>query len=445
MPGDAGRDTTRNADRDVTGDADRDVAGDADREVDVVVVGSGPGGAAIGHLLARSGVDVLLVERERDLERSFRGYLYQPFVLRMFDEMGLLDAILELEGDESRTPTLSVYGRTVAPFDFGRYDPPFDYALLMEQPPLLRLLIDRASEHPGFEYRNATTVQELVTEDDSVVGVHATDRDAGEDLTVRARVVVGADGRFSTVREAAGIDPGLFESSVELVWFKLPAETVTAEALGRVNDGGVLLYFGLGGGEAQLGYFVETGGYADLRSAGVEAFHDRVTAVDPSLSDAVAEHLPAFGDCSLLHIEPGLADRWVDDGLLLLGDAAHVASPVGGQGNGLAIADAVAAHPVICDGLEDPDDEGPIPAGTLARVERARRSTVERILRYQRRGERLVSALVRHRDRVPGTVRAGLLGGLATLAARSPLGQRAGDLFAWGSYEPVDRSRFVDR
>jgi len=188
---------------------------------------------------------------------------------------------------------------------------------------------------------------------------------------------------------------------------------------------------------------VEKGGFARLRSDGVTALHDRVVGIDPSIDGVVQRSVTDVGDCSLLHIEPGLVDGWVDDGLLLLGDAAHVASPVGGQGNGLVIADAVAAHPVILDSLER--SGGPLSAGALRQFERTRWPTVEGILKLQRRGERAVSAFVHHRKRVPAPLRGALFRGLAALPFGSPLARRLGDRFAWGSHEPVDTDRFVDQ
>jgi len=415
---------------------------DSHYDTDVVVVGAGPGGATLAYLLARSGIDVQLLERQRDLSRTFRGFLFQPLVLRTFDEMGILDSVRVLDHSTVRTPTVNLYGRPIPVFELESYREPFDYAILMEQPPLLELLIDSADEHAGFEYRDATTVRDLHTEDDCVVGVHGTDRNASEEIDLRARLVVGADGRYSTVRNVADIDPGLLDSSIELIWFKLPAEAASAEPLARLNAGGVLGYFGIGGGEAQLGHFVEKGEYAQLRDAGIEAFYDRVTGVDPSLDGLLQKHVTGYGDTTLLDIEPGVSDRWVDDGMLLLGDAAHVASPVGAQGNGLAITDAVVAHTVICETLAE--TEGTLSRPVLQEYERRRRPTVEEVLRFQRRGERVLSTFVRHHDRVPPSLGKLLLRGFVTLVARTPMSRRLRDRFAWGSWEPVDTSYFTD-
>ncbi|MFB6223552.1 MAG: FAD-dependent monooxygenase [Haloarcula sp.] len=411
-------------------------------DTDVVVVGAGPGGSTLAYLLARSGVEVELIERQRDLDRTFRGYLFQPLILRIFDEMDVLDSVLELPHQTVQIPTVNVYGQRIPVFDLSSYDEQYGYSILMEQPPLLRLLIERADEYDDFEYRDATTVQNLLVEDGRVVGVEGMDREAGEEFERRSRLVVGADGRYSTVREAAGIDPGLMESNIELIWFKLPSHAATEDALARFNDGGALGYFGLSGDRSQLGYFVEKGGYTQLQSAGLDAFYDEITGIDPTLDGILQNHVTGFGETTLLHIEPGLADEWVADGVLLLGDAAHVASPVGGQGNGLAIGDAVAAHSVICERLDEMS--GTLLKASLREYEHIRRPTVEKILKFQRRGEWVISAFVRHHDRLPVEMTKILLRGFVTLVARSPWGDRAGKRFAWDSWEPVATSKFVD-
>ncbi|GKZ13419.1 FAD-dependent monooxygenase [Haladaptatus sp. T7] len=402
------------------------------RETTVVVVGAGPGGCVMSYLLARSGVDTVLLERHADLDREFRGYFFQPLAVKLFAEMGVLNDILALDHDEVRRPEVTAFGRSYHAVDFSELPKPYDYGLLMEQPPLLRLLIDCADELSTFEFRPATGVTDIVREGGRVVGVRASDRERDEDLELRSRLVVGADGRFSTVRKAADLDPGLFDSDIELLWFKLPADAVRSAAQGRIERDGILLYFGLGEEDAQAGWFIEKGTYPDIRQRGIERFRREIAAVDP----AIARHLESFDQCSLLHIEPGLTERWVDDGLLLLGDAAHVASPVGGQGNGLAIQDAVVAHGTITTALEmgDAGDTGdePIPAERLRRFESVRRPAVEEVLRLQRRGERVVTWYVQNGESVPEWAVAPLVRGLFTVAPKLPSVRRTWRTFALG-------------
>lgn len=415
-------------------------------ETDVVVVGAGPGGCVLAYLLARSGVETVLLERHGEMAREFRGYFYQPSVVRLFDEMGLLSDVLALDPVTVRRPTVIVDGREFDVFDLGELPPPYDYGLFMEQPPLLRLLVDRADDLESFAYRDRTPAEALLTEDGQVVGVRATDRDADGTLEIGSRLVVGADGRYSTVRTAAGIDPGLLDSSLELLWFKLPGHVVDGAAQGRFGSGGVLLYFGIGEEEARLGWFIEAGSYPALRDAGIEQFHEQVLSVDPSLAGVLETHLTSFDDCSLLHIAPGMSEEWVRDGLLLLGDAAHVASPIGGQGNGLAVQDAVVAHEVVVDALADQTDGRVVGEGQLRPYVARRRPFVSEVVSIQRRAERALTSLVRWGVRVPDPPRGLLLAAAVAIGRRSPTAERFRDVLARGPADlAVDTDAFVDR
>ena len=418
---------------------------DRTEPAEAVVVGCGPGGAVLSYLLARSGVEVALVERAATFEREFRGLGYSPGVVDLFDEMGVLDRVLALDHETVRRGEFVLYGREVEMLDFDVLDTAHPYGLMMEQPALLELLVDAAGAYDGFSFHPETTVTDLLTEGNAVVGVRATDRDAGETVEFRGPLVVGADGRFSTVRSAAGIDPGLFDSSLELVWFKLPSDAVGATAQGRIERAGMLAYFGLGNGELQVGWFVPKGSFPDLRRAGIAAFRDRLAAVDPRLRPALEAHLTGFDRCSLLSIAPGVADEWVRDGLLLLGDAAHVASPLGAQGNALAIGDAVAAHAVVTAAIDGDRERGPIPASTLAGFESRRRPAVEEIITLQRRSERSLELFVKYGHRFPPAVVGPLARGMARLLPKSRLARRGIERFALGPDRvAVDTSRFVD-
>lgn len=420
---------------------------DADRETsiecDVVIVGAGPAGCVLSYLLARSGVDTVLLERHSDLHREFRGFFWQPLVGRLFDEMGILDDVLALPHEKILNPHVVIYGREYEMFDFREMPGPHNYGLLMEQPPLLQLFLEQASQYPTFEYRDQTPTKDLITHDGEVVGVRATDRESGTDLTIESRLVVGADGRYSTIRNSADIDPGMFTSRLELLWFKLPKEVINEAAQVRFGAGGQLFYFGLGENEAQLGWGIKKGSYPTLRKRGISHFHEQLVKTDPNLADVLPEHLPDFEDCSLLHIEPGLSEEWVRDGLLLVGDAAHVASPVGAQGNSLAIQDAVVAHPIIMTTLSQTD--GPLPAQALQQVEDVRKPAVERVIQFQRRAERGFTALVLFGDRVPDSLKRLFLQTLFTIVSRTPLTHRVRDRMAGGQRNvQVATSYFID-
>lgn len=260
---------------------------------DVVIVRAGPAGCVLSHLLARSGVDTTLLERHGELRREFRGYFWQPLVVQLFDEMGPLDDPLALPHEKIQNPTATIYGHEHEMFDFGGMPDPYNYGLLMEQPRLLQLLVECAGAYATFEYRDRTPAQELLIESGHVVGVRATDRETGDELDIETRLVVGADGRYSTIRQAAGIDPGLFESRLELLWFKLPMEVIdeAVDETGqlRFGPGGPLFYFGLDEEEAQLGWAIEEGSYPALRERGIERVHEQLIRTDPTLADVLSD------------------------------------------------------------------------------------------------------------------------------------------------------------
>ncbi|WP_410764869.1 FAD-dependent monooxygenase [Haloferax sp. DFSO60] len=415
---------------------------------DVIVVGGGPGGTVLSYLLARSGVDVALVERAADFDREFRGFGYTPGAVELFAQMGLLPKILRLDHETVRRGEVMLYGQPVHVLDFDVLDTDYPYALLMEQPALLELLVEEASAYDEFSFYPATTVADLISEDGRIVGVRAHDRARNVDIEFRGSLVVGADGRFSSVRSNAEIDPGLSESSLELIWFKLPSEEVGAASQGRIEREGLLLYFGVGGGELQVGWFIEKGTYPEVREAGIDAFREQLADIDPRIKPALDAHLTSFDQCSLLNISPGIADEWVRDGLLLIGDAAHVASPVGAQGNFLAIQDAAVAHEVVTDALADEQfagDDGVISASALASYESRRRPVIEEIIGLQRRSEGSLSLFVNHGDKLPPSLIRLLAVAASKVIPRSKTLRKGIERFAFGPDRvTVETSRFVD-
>ncbi|WP_277554558.1 FAD-dependent monooxygenase [Halobaculum limi] len=428
-------------------------------DADVVVVGCGPGGAVLSYLLARSGVDVALVERESTFQREYRGFGWNPGVVRLFDEMDLLADVLALAHETVTDGSFSLYGRRVSVLDFDLLDTDYPYALLMEQPALLELLVDRASAYEGFDFYPSTTVTDLWTDENSgdrdavpVGGVVARDRSADETVGFEGRCVVGADGRYSAVRERAGIGAGLFDSPIDLVWFKLPSGAVETDTQGQIARDGVLVHFGLGAGELQVGYPIHAGTWSAIRESGFPAFRERVAAVDPGVAAAMAAHLDGFADTTLLDVAPGLAPEWTRDGLVLLGDAAHVASPLGAQGNPLAVEDAVVAHDRLVRALDGAtgqhgsvEGDGPLPRSCLRAYEARRRPTVERVIGLQRRAADNLAFWLEYGRYVPPPLVRGATALAGAVVPRSGLLRRAVESFALGDRSvSVAREQFVD-
>ncbi|HET7323049.1 MAG TPA: FAD-dependent monooxygenase, partial [Halococcus sp.] len=339
-----------------------------------------------------------------------------------------LTNILTLDHAEIAQFSVDLYGHARTLIDFTTLPPPHNFVLSIEQPPLLRLLVDATKRFDTFEFHNATPVQDLIIKNGTVVGVCATDRKANEAVEVRARVVVGADGRFSTVRSLADIDPGLFETDFQVVWLKVPS-TVPHETQVRINEHGQVLYFGLGT-DLQLGWLIPEGTYPAIRQAGIESFRERIAAVDPRLRDGLASAVTSFNDCSLLNVAPGLSEKWVRDGLALVGDAAHVASPVAGQGNALAIQDAAVLHGILVRALDR--TTGVLSAQDLRPYVQRRRPAVQRVVNAQLLGHRAISALIHHGTDMPNIMKRGVLQTLLTLAGIEPILSRPRRLIAFG-------------
>lgn len=393
---------------------------------DVAVVGAGPGGAMLSYLLARSGVQTVLVEQHSTLDREFRGYFLQPQVLRFLDEVGLLHDVLSLPHEKVDAFHFVDHGKELFAVRFDELDRPYNFGINIPQPPFLQLMIDLASQYPNFTFVNGTSVKDLVYTDGRVAGVRGKAAASGEEVEIRTRAVVGADGRYSRVRKLAGIEAKGEPFPLDFVWFDMPAlEGVSYPGQISVTDAGYLIYVPMGR-SLQIGWVIPKGSYSEVRKQGIEPLRDQIIAADPGLKAWLTEHLTDFKQCSLLSIEVNLAEKWARDGLLLIGDAAHTASPFSGQGNSMAITDAVVAHQAIMEGLTG--GEGILPEQILNRVAEIRIPAVREIMRIQNFQAKMLN--VKH----PMAVWARQL--LMPVVRRTPFFRRMRDKIALGVRAP---------
>ena len=320
------------------------------RRTTCCVVGGGPGGAVLSLLLARAGVDVTLLEAHPDFDREFRGDTLHPSVMEIMDQLGLADRLLKLRHTEIRSATVQTVAGPFTPLDFSRLNTKYPYITMMPQTSFLEFITAEAKRYPNFRQVMEARVRELVEEDGVIRGVRYEGEDGWHE--VRAVLTVGADGRGSRVRRLAGFEPVKTSPPMDVLWFKLPREPDDPEgAMGRVGRGHIAIlldrfdYW-------QAGYVIPKGTFPELRHEGIESLRRSFAELIPEFADRL-ERLEDWKQVSLLSVESSRCPRWYRPGLSLIGDAAHVMSPVGGVGINYAIQDAVVAANVLARPLKD--------------------------------------------------------------------------------------------
>jgi 2-polyprenyl-6-methoxyphenol hydroxylase-like FAD-dependent oxidoreductase len=341
-----------------------------------VIAGGGPAGMMLGLILARAGLDVVVLEKHADFFRDFRGDTIHPSTVTLLGELGLRERFLALPHTSIRTLDAVVNGTRLHPIDFGRLRPPDDFLVLAPQWDFLSFLADEGAQYPGFRLLMETEAVGLIHEHGAVRGVIARGPDGEREF--RSVLTVAADGRASVLRGAAGLRPRRFGVGVDVLWFRLPMPAeIPPSTLAYIEHGAMVVTIDRGD-YFQTGMVIAKGGFDDLKRAGLEGFRGLLAAAAPVLAPVV-DALTDWDQVKLLSVQIDRLPRWYRAGFLAIGDAAHAMSPAFGVGVNYAVQDAVATANAVARPLRS----GRVDLRVLDAIQRRRLPPVARMQRLQ--------------------------------------------------------------
>jgi 2-polyprenyl-6-methoxyphenol hydroxylase-like FAD-dependent oxidoreductase len=338
------------------------------------IAGGGPAGVMLGFLLARAGVDVVVLEKHADFLRDFRGDTIHPSTLQIMRELGLLEEFLTLPHQKVFQIRALVGGFRAPVGDFSALPAPCNFIAMMPQWDFLNFIAAKGKAYQTFHLLMRTAATSLIEDGGRVVGVNAQGPDGP--LEVRADLVVAADGRHSILRDAAGLKTDDLGSPMDVLWFRAArSASDDDETLGRFDPGRIFIRINRGD-YWQCAYVIAKGSFEAVRAKGIDAFKADVARLIEMPIERL-DALKSFDNVSLLSVAVDRLERWWKPGFLAIGDAAHAMSPIGGVGVNLAVQDAVAAAnrlaaPLLARNVSDAD---------LAAVE-SRRTLPARLIQF---------------------------------------------------------------
>ncbi len=308
--------------------------------LNAIVVGAGPAGALLAYLLARRGVPVTLLERRTDFSREFRGEVLMPSGIAALDEAGLRQPLGALPNLSIHTVEIFRGEQRVVAIPVDGFDPP---PRIVPQPAMLEMIVAEAAKFPGSKLERGVTVRDLIYEKGRVAGVHADTLDGPRDY--RGDFVIGCDGRASAIRKRAALPQDRIMQAFDVVWGHLPGHFLDGRtARGYIGNGHLLIIYPSPEGHMQIGWVIDKGTFGDIKRLGDDGWIGALAPhVSPDLRNFLAANKTGPAHPFLLDVICDRLREWTVPGLLLIGDAAHPMSPVGGQGINVAMRDAVVA------------------------------------------------------------------------------------------------------
>ncbi|MEE8624798.1 MAG: FAD-dependent oxidoreductase [Acidiferrobacterales bacterium] len=329
------------------------------------VVGGGPAGLMLGYLLARAGIDVVVLEKHKDFLRDFRGDTIHPSTLELMKELGVLDEFLQRPHQQLKHFKLKIAGESITIADFSKINAFCQYIAFMPQWDFLDFIADQANKYPSFHLLMECEAVDIIEEDGKVSGVKA--KTSSGPLNILADLTIGADGRNSVLRNRAGFNVQNIGAPMDVIWMRVSKKPeYSTEYLGHVGQGSILITLDRGD-YWQCAFVIPKGQFEKFKEHGIDYMRQKMVSKMPSLKDSINE-IQDWNDCFLLTVTVDRLKKWWRPGFICIGDAAHAMSPIGGVGINLAIQDAVAAANELVPTLEGGKDV----ESALAKIQKRR-------------------------------------------------------------------------
>ncbi len=329
------------------------------------VVGGGPAGMMLGYLLARAGIDVVVLEKHKDFLRDFRGDTIHPSTLELMKELGVLDEFLQRPHQQLKHFKLKIAGESITIADFSKINAFCQYIAFMPQWDFLDFIADQANKYPSFHLLMECEAVDIIEEDGKVSGVKA--KTSSGPLNILADLTIGADGRNSVLRNRAGFNVQNIGAPMDVIWMRVSKKPeYSTEYLGHVGQGSILITLDRGD-YWQCAFVIPKGQFEKFKEHGIDYMRQKMVSKMPSLKDSINE-IQDWNDCFLLTVTVDRLKKWWRPGFICIGDAAHAMSPIGGVGINLAIQDAVAAANELVPTLEGGKDV----ESALAKIQKRR-------------------------------------------------------------------------
>ncbi len=317
-------------------------------ETTCCIAGGGPAGLMLGLLLARAGVDAVVVEKHADFLRDFRGDTIHPSTMEIMGELGFLDDFLKLP--HQPVPRLAVrFGeQRVVLADFSRLPTRAPFIAMMPQWDFLNFIAEKARRYATFRLMMDCEAQTLIEEGGDVVGVRARTSDGPVEM--QTKLVVAADGRNSALRRQSGLALEELGAPMDALWFRLSRHPEDTEETQARFDAGAVFVMLNRGDYWQCAFVIPKGGYERVRAGGIYSFQKTIGELVP-FAPSRTDEIRGWAQVKLLNVQVNRLKTWWRPGFLCIGDAAHAMSPVGGVGVNLAVQDAVAAANILAEAL----------------------------------------------------------------------------------------------